>query len=415
MKHLYFFLVLLVLAGVSCGARKPTSMESSQKPLSEIKCDTILQFNGHSVVKLDEDVDLEGKVAKLPPNITFISGKGVIKNGSLCGNLTNLLGKGPFFENVRIHGKWKVERVSTDMFSNLDYENSLSDVLALTNSSIQNEVYIGPGNYIVSAKSFLGGLYPKSNSHITLDGNIMLLPNEYNGCYVIYIDSCQNVLIDGKGCIIGDKDVHKGHDGQWGHGINIYNSKNIIIKDINVKNCWGDCIYVGLHSEKIMIDNCSLDNGRRQGISVTSASHVKISNCRISNVAGSDPQYAIDIEPNEGDIVDDVLIENVQCIDCVGGITSWRPKNAKIGRVRIFNCLVQGTTAKRSVVLECIDKAEIKGCTVYSGDNYAINATRVKDLKIKDNKIISRNNSPLNVIKCDRKIINNNTVIFGKK
>ena len=52
----------------------------------------------------------------------------------------------------------------------------------------------------------------------------------------------------------------------------------------------------------------------------------------------------------------------------------------------------------------------MKDCVVYSGENDAINATRVDKLTLKDNKIISTNESPLNIIKCGRSVTRNNTI-----
>ena len=413
MIRFFFFMSLIsamLLSCSSCVTQNKTSIERTSTTQEEIHCDTILPYAEGSFIKLNNDIDLGGKVAQLLSNITLIPGKGVFKNGSLVGNDTKSKGVGILFENVKIHGSWIAKEVSTRMFENLEYENSLADVLALSNSGIYNNVYIGPGEYSVSAKSFLGGLYPKSNSHIIIDGTLRLIPNDYQGCYVIFVDGCQNVIIEGKGCIYGDKYTHKGDNGQWGHGINIYNSKNFSIRNLSVKDCWGDCIYVGENSESILIDNCCLDNGRRQGVSVTSANHVQISNTIITNIAGSDPQYGIDIEPNEGDTVDNVIINNVQCLNCVGGITSWKSKNARIGKIKISNCIIKGTTAKRAVVLELAEEIEMKDCVVYSGENDAINATRVDKLTLKDNKIISTNESPLNIIKCGRSVTRNNTI-----
>ena len=107
-----------------------------------------------------------------------------------------------------------------------------------------------------------------------------------------------DITISGNGSIIGDKDAHKGKDGEWGMGIQIMNSKNVTINGLNISNCWGDCIYIGGKSSYISIVNCNLHHARRQGISVTNAYKCKIDNCKIYDIAGTAPEYGIDFEPN---------------------------------------------------------------------------------------------------------------------
>lgn len=127
-------------------------------------------------------------------------------------------------------------------------------------------------------------------------------------------------------------------------GVHILNSADVIIKDLNIKDCWGDCIYIGGRSRNVVIDNCFLDHGRRQGISVVSASDVYINNCIIANVGGTAPQYAIDIEPNAGAAVRDVFINGIKVIGCQGGIMGYgRATDAEVGMIEVKNCIIEGT------------------------------------------------------------------------
>ena len=93
------------------------------------------------------------------------------------------------------------------------------------------------------------------------------------------------------------------------------------IYDLTIRDCWGDCIYIGTESTNVRINSCTLDHGRRQDISITSAGRVMIENCIISNVRGTAPEYAIDIEPNKNDIIESVIIRNVKSIDCKGAFS----------------------------------------------------------------------------------------------
>lgn len=110
----------MLLSCSSCVTQNKTSIERTSTTQEEIHCDTILPYAEGSFIKLNNDIDLGGKVAQLLSNITLIPGKGVFKNGSLVGNDTKIKGVGILFENVKIHGSWIAKEVSTRMFENLE-------------------------------------------------------------------------------------------------------------------------------------------------------------------------------------------------------------------------------------------------------------------------------------------------------
>ena len=73
----------MLLSCSSCVTQNKTSIERTSTTQEEIHCDTILPYAEGSFIKLNNDIDLGGKVAQLLSNITLIPGKGVFKNGSL--------------------------------------------------------------------------------------------------------------------------------------------------------------------------------------------------------------------------------------------------------------------------------------------------------------------------------------------
>lgn len=397
-----------LLSCCCCAPKQSLQKDVQSEEYVANRHDFILAVEG--VWKLNKDIDLEGKTAQIPEGVTLVAGKGRIKNGTLIGNNTKIKSTDPLFKNVHIKGNWDVPVISTSLFDNLDYDNSIQDVIALSNPNVKNHITIEQGRYQVSAQSFLGAVTLTSNTHLTVDGDIHLTPNSHKGCYIINVYKCNNIIIDGTGTLFGDKMTHKGKEGQWGHGINILASTNVIVDGMHIDGCWGDCVYIGSESIDVKITGCLLNNSRRQGISVTSADGVRISNCIITNVAGSNPQYAIDIEPNENEAVDNIIIENVTCKDCVGGITIWHPDHANIGSVTIRNCHISGTTAKRPVVLELADKVVFKDCYVEGYDKVAVSATRVNDLQMSGNIINTTNDNPIAVIKCSKSNIKNNRI-----
>ena len=165
------------------------------------------------------------------------------------------------------------------------------------------------GLYIVKTeKNGDACLTLNSNTDLTCEGTIQITPNAFTDYDIIRVEG-ENINVKGNGVIIGDKFSHLGKDGEWGMGVRVQRSRNIQIKGITVKECWGDCIYVGGKSTDVLIKDCKIDHGRRQGVSITSADRVTIKNCSISNIGGTSPEYAIDVEPNEGETVGKVLID----------------------------------------------------------------------------------------------------------
>ena len=214
----------------------------------------------------------------------------------------------------------------------------------MPNGIIRNGVVIfQKGEYFVEAtKKQRKCIVIGDTTEIIIDGNIRLLSNDLNS-YNLLLLKGNNIIVKGMGTISGDKFEHLGKDGEWGHGIQVSGSGKVVVKNITVKNCWGDCIYIRNKKANVTIDGCILDNGRRQGISITAADSVLIRNTLIKNVSGKSPQCAIDVEPNVNDTIVNIIIDNVKIKDCKGGIVaSSRSKNSYVGNVIVENCNVEG-------------------------------------------------------------------------
>lgn len=343
----------------------------------------------HSVYDLDRDLDLEGKTIKIPENVTIRQRRGVIKNGILIGNRTKIISKSTIFDRVTIQGTWEVENISTGLFRNLNYNNSLRDVLALANPTIKNRIVIEKGNYNISLNSNNKvGITVPSNTNLIIDGNITLIPNNLI-YYEIVNAKGHNITISGKGSIIGDKNNHTGTTGEWGMGIFV-RGRDVCVRNITIRDCWGDCIYVGGNSLNVHIDKCLLDNGRRQGISITSARNVYINDCIIKNVSGTAPQFAIDLEPNKGDTVSNIFIHNVTIQNCVGGITAnGVVKNAYLGDVYIDNCSVDENVKANSYQFFHANKVRLYNCIALN-DKKKITFGNVNIVETRKNRVKGR-------------------------
>lgn len=382
---------------MTCCQSKSISGKDNQVQTVEVKRDT---FAYNQLGRIDDnrllienDVNLNGKVVVMPPGFTIFAKGGIIRDGMIVGKGTGIEGKKQLFNRVTIQGTWKVPNITTQLFSDLSYENALRDVVALAASEIQNTILIEEGEYKVRAnKNADVGLLICSNTDLVLKGTIRLMPNKYKHYFIMRING-ENIRVSGNGSIIGDKFTHTGTDGEWGMGIDIRGAVNATVNGLTIKDCWGDCIYVGGRSQNVLIENCTLDNGRRQGISVTKADGVTIRKCEIINVEGKSPQCAIDIEPNKNDSVDHILVENVKVRNCAGGIHAARSKASLwattpwIGSVTIRNCDVKSNKKYPIRGLRC-EYLVIDKCRLYApAGKSAIIVTSSGDVKLSNNNI----------------------------
>jgi parallel beta-helix repeat protein len=197
------------------------------------------------------------------------------------------------------------------------FQQAVNDLSALGGGTI----YVPAGTYYIDADgpgNQYAGVALKSNITVILDQQAVVkaITNASDSYAIFNIINQSNVRIVGNGTIQGDRSTHTGSTGQWGMGIYISQSSNVLIKDVTIKDCWGDAIYVGggsgvgTESENIRIQNVIMDNNRRQGISVTHAVDVWIENNTIMNTNGTAPKAGIDIEPNANQYVKRVKIFN---------------------------------------------------------------------------------------------------------
>ena len=344
---------------------------------------------------ISSELNLEGKNLVLPNSVTLDFQGGHICNGKVTGNNTKIENSNGnvIFNKVRIDGTWIVPNIRTSMFDDLEQTNSLRNVFALASPSVSNTIYIEKGDYFLTAiKNKDVCLAVCSNTTLIIDGNIRLSANNYPRYDILRVKG-ENIVITGKGSIVGDKKEHTGTEGEWGMGIRFHQAVNSSVSGLTIKNCWGDCIYVGGNSKNVTIEGCTIDGGRRQGISITKADCVTVRKCEISNVSGTKPEYAIDIEPNQGDTVNHVMIENVKIQDCKGGILSTkgnkdgRGKDSYIGSVVVRDCKIS-TNEKYPIRLRRCENATVERCHIYStNDNPSIFVSEINDVVVRDNII----------------------------
>ena len=273
------------------------------------------------------------------------------------------------------------------------YRISDGDVSLFDGREIKNgTLVVSEGDYLLRVKEEDDAcLKVGDDMEVVIDGNLRLTPNSFKSCDIIRVIG-SNVNIHGNGSIIGDRHTHTGKDGEWGMGIRLHGARNVMVSGITIADCWGDCIYIGGDSKIIQIADCQLRGSRRQGISITKANGITISNCKIENISGTNPQYAIDIEPNERCTVDNVQIKNVTVTGCEGGFRATLGKktyvNARIGKVEIRNCHVMAKS-RHTIHFAGCEQAEVEDCVIETRKGEKpILSRKVGQLSEKNNRVI---------------------------
>ncbi|MCX7513935.1 right-handed parallel beta-helix repeat-containing protein [Frateuria hangzhouensis] len=173
-------------------------------------------------------------------------------------------------------------------------------------------VTVPAGRYMINA---VKSIRMRSHTRLQLqDGaELRVIPNKEAWHYAIRAWRVNNVVISG-GKIVGERAQHRGKGGEWGMGVSILGSKNVLVKNVRVSDFWGDGLYVGakngVRSDYVTINNVVSTGNRRQGLSITPASHVYVVNSTFSDTHGTLPQAGVDIEPQNEGKTTDIRLEN---------------------------------------------------------------------------------------------------------
>ena len=130
--------------------------------------------------------------------------------------------------------------------------------------------------------------------------------------YILYVNGKSDVEIVG-GQLVGDRDTHRYSTSgthEWGHGIQILGSSRVTVRDLRVSKCTGDGVCIGGRSNDVFIANIISTNNRRQGLSITNCTQIRVYDSEFSYSKGTSPECGIDIEPDEGYSCSDVIIDN---------------------------------------------------------------------------------------------------------
>ena len=380
--------------------------------------DSLFTPSKGKIIYINKEINLDGKTVIVPPACALeFSGNGCIINGIVCGNQTKIYGSTErIFDNVKIQGTWLVRNISSGMFRHTERINTLKEVINLSSDSCNNIIVIKKGEYnLTIEKNEIAALRLKSNTTLINHGVIKILPNNLQRNYIIWCDRVKNVTIQG-GKIIGDRQEHIGSEGEWGYGICATRTTNLNINKVEIEQCWGDCICLGVDNSNVTISYCKLHDSRRQGITVAGRENIRIKKCKIYNIKGTDPQSAIDIEPDANGRITDVCIEGVTINNCKIGILAYGgADNVVISNIRIKNvsvsslfdcqdafyfayadsiyidkCRAQNLNAVGVRIENCKGEVHLTKNTLRSIGKSAIINTGIFPIKMKNNNILGK-------------------------
>lgn len=280
-------------------------------------------------------------------------------------------------------------------------------------------VYFPEGTYLIDGrhKSFSdvvdGGIRLRSGQRIVMakDCVIKLITCDTPFYNAFNIVDCDDVEISG-GTIIGERETHDSSTHSdfpsrtQGYGIEIQNSRNIRIENIDISQMWGDAIVLSMpnnaleydedYNKDIVIQNCKLHDCERQGISIVIGRFVEIFNCEIYNISGHAPESGIDIEPEGTNVNHDISIDNCHIhnngvdntAEGAGHTFDYNPSilTSNSYNIRIANCILDGRVhnvarSDGAFVYEDID-IRIDKCRVFQ-----INAQGAGDMFVSNSKI----------------------------
>lgn len=196
----------------------------------------------------------------------------------------------------------------------------------------------------------------RSRMHLKLapDAQLTAKPNAQERSFVLMAALVDDVEISG-GRILGDRDVHLGSTGEWGHGIALYGARRVTVRDIHVSRCWGDGIGIGgkrvggrrsknfpSPCEDVVLSGVTCTGNRRQGLTIGHSRDVRVHDSEFSHTGGTAPQAGIDIEPDAPGNALRVHIENCRMNNNRGcGIQIYKRSNG----VTIRDCTIEDNGA----------------------------------------------------------------------
>ncbi|WP_243288548.1 right-handed parallel beta-helix repeat-containing protein [Geothrix terrae] len=203
-------------------------------------------------------------------------------------------------------------------------------------------VSVPAGTYRVDA---LTSLLLRSGMTLSLDSGAILaaIPNGADNYTILRVSGVSNVNILG-GTLLGERSAHTGTTGEQGMGLRITGgAQHIAVVGVTARECWGDGFMVADASD-VTLCHVTADHNRRQGLSITGGNGVIVRDSRFANTGGTLPEDGLDIEPNSGQTVNNVLITGCVFTNNAGDGIEVGVPIAYSGLAFIYNVVIESNT-----------------------------------------------------------------------
>ncbi len=206
--------------------------------------------------------------------------------------------------------RWNIDNDSGDP---VETRTRMNEAIAWATDNGFDHIVVPAGTYLVgepTTDNYAGGIELPGDMTLELDDAVieMATNDRWNYC-VVSLQGNSNITVRG-GTIRGDRDTHifegdGAHD--EGHGICAWTSvSHVLIEDIELEQLTGDGVLVlgrrgedpepDVPSTHVTIRNSEIHHNRRQGVSIVGGHFVAVENNHIHHIAGTSPQFGIDIE-----------------------------------------------------------------------------------------------------------------------
>ena len=204
-------------------------------------------------------------------------------------------------------------------------------------------IYIPDGTYIVDPLSVA------SNTTIVMGPNAILKAKAGYGVNdrLLNIIGVDNVTIIGGTIQMGGAE-YVGVANEQRHCVIVSDSTNVNLIRVTAIDSGGDGFYVGgsLPVTNVLLEDCVASNHYRNGLSITHGTNIRVVRGKYSNIpsnaeAPAGPWAGIDVEPNSGGFVTNVVIDGPEIHTTGGdGVLSSGPSASLITDLIVRNCYI---------------------------------------------------------------------------
>lgn len=269
-------------------------------------------------------VSVAGAVYQLP-DTKMKSSANITFDGGYIHNLTNGLGQDAVAYS-------QLDRVTPQDFGAI-VNDEVDDTDAMQHAlDTGGYIYFPKGEYkldpsVVNDASGIGGLSIKNDSIIEFAPGAIIknLAHHETHYYMLTVLKRRNISIIG-GIFDGNRAGNTEVTGEWGYGLIIASSSNIIVRGGTFKNCWGDGISItgwtpyAIHNNNIRIETVTCDFNRRGGLSIEDGIGVYV-NGNFMNANGTDPEFGVCVEPYNNLVhVRGIVLDNIRTYNNSRGI-----------------------------------------------------------------------------------------------